>query len=219
MTSIAEFSVGADDFPLGRVFETHPDARFELDRVVPTGDTAMPYFWVFDADAVGVLGVLDDLPELRSVVLMENLDDRGLFRADWKPEHLGIMGAIMATDVTVVSATGSASGWEFQLRADETDAFAAFTQACTDRDVRTTLTRLNRLSEATTADEYGLTDDQREALVLAYEAGYYDDPRRTTLDALADRLDISRQAFAARLRRGYRNLVGAALVEAGSDDT
>ena len=84
MTSIAEFTLPAADFPLGRAFEDRPEVTLELDRVVPSGDTVMPYFWVRDpnCDLDGVPAVFESLPELRSVVLIEGLGDRGLFRAE-----------------------------------------------------------------------------------------------------------------------------------------
>jgi hypothetical protein len=37
-------------------------------------------------------------------------------------------------------------------------------------------------------------------------------PREVTLTELADRLDISRNALSARLRRGHRNLLANTLV-------
>lgn len=218
MLSIAEFTLRAGDFPLGRVFETDPGARFELDRVIPADDTFMPYFWVHASNLTDVLSTLEDLPELRSVVLMEDLGDRGLFRAEWNPEFKGVMDAIAETDVTVLSAVGSTDGWVFELRTGSRRAFSDFQEHCENHGVDVELTRLSRVSEETTDRDHGLTRDQREALVLAFEEGYYDDPRGTDLDSLAARLGISRQAFAARLRRGYRNFVENSLVRSGLDD-
>ncbi|OLZ42263.1 DNA-binding protein [Natrinema saccharevitans] len=214
MTSIAEFTLAPADFPLGRVFEERPEVALDLDRVVPSGDTVMPYFWVQDPDEelAAIRRLFDGLPELRSAVLMEDLGDRGLYRAEWKPEYMGIMRAIAETGVTVVSATGTRTGWVFELRAGSVDRFSAFQQYCTDHDIEVTLTRLNRLSEMTAGAEYGLTPDQREALLLAYNRGYYSDARETDQATLADELGISRQAFSSRLRRGYRNLIEGTIV-------
>lgn len=213
MTSIAEFTLPPRGFPLGRVFEDRPAATLELDRVIPSGDTVMPYFWVHvpDDDLRGVLAVFETLPELRSIVLMEDLGDRGLFRAEWEPEHAGIMWAIPESGLTVVSASGSREGWTFELRAEEAEQFAAFQRYCDDHDIDVALTRLRQLSELPSADRR-LTPEQREALVLAYREGYYETPRQTDQESLADHLDISRQALSSRLRRGYRNLVANTLV-------
>lgn len=52
-----------------------------------------------------------------------------------------------------------------------------------------------------------LTEKQREALALAVELGYYDQPRSATLDDLAERLGISRSGVSQRLNAVERKLV------------
>lgn len=223
MASIAEFTLSAAEFPLGRVFERWPAATLELDRVVPNADTVTAYFWVLrpaeggetraeDGAFEAVRDLFDGLPELRSATLMDAVGDRGLFRAEWDPEYAGIMRAIAVTGVTALSASGSADGWVFELRATESGQFSEFQRYCADHDIRVTLTRLNRLSETAPGAEYGLTPEQREALLQAYEGGYYEETRATDRATLASELGISRQAFAARLRRGHRNLIESTLV-------
>jgi predicted DNA binding protein len=54
--------------------------------------------------------------------------------------------------------------------------------------------------------------------LLALERGYYDEPREATLDDLAGEVGISRQAYARRLRRGYRTLIQAHLQFAGDGE-
>lgn len=152
------------------------------------------------------------LTELRSITLMEDLGDKGLFRAEWNPEYMGIMGAIAATDVTVVSAGGSKSGWTFELRAETAESFSQFQTHCDDREIPVRLTRLSQLTDTTTGRGYNLTEEQHEALVLAFERGYYREPRETNLEELASELGISRPSLSARLKRGYRNLLAATIV-------
>jgi predicted DNA binding protein len=71
---------------------------------------------------------------------------------------------------------------------------------------------LYALSEMRTGDAYNMTDTQEAALMQAFQAGYYDTPREATLEEIAEELEISRQAVANRLRRGYRNLIGTTLM-------
>lgn len=52
-----------------------------------------------------------------------------------------------------------------------------------------------------------LTDKQCEALSLAIESGYYDRPRGTTLDELAETLDITPSAVSQRLNAVNRRLI------------
>jgi predicted DNA binding protein len=227
VTVIAEFTMDPEAFPLGRVFAESPGVRLELDRVVPNDDTVMPYFWVHrtakDRSLAAIERVFADLVELREVRLMDDLGHRGLFRAEWDPAYLGIMRAVSETGVTVLSASGSRERWTFEIRTDGADQLSAFDRFCRDNSVDVTLARLSQLSSAlrTGGDDGdgdgdvtigGLTAPQREALVLAYREGYYDDTRTTDLNALADQLGISRQALSARLRRGYRTLVRGTLL-------
>ncbi|WP_254279682.1 bacterio-opsin activator domain-containing protein [Haloarcula marina] len=211
MPSIADFTLPATEFPLGRVFEDRPDATFELDRVVPSGDTVMPYFWVSDAgaDMAAITALLTELPELRSAELLVDTGTKGLFRAEWEPEFMGIMAAIAATGVTVLTASGSADGWRFEIRATELGQLSTFQRHCADSGVNVTLVRISQLTEAGSDAAYDLTPEQREALLLAFERGYYDDKRGVDQTELAAELGISRQAFASRLRRGYRALIGS----------
>ena len=220
MTQLAEFTLEATAFPLGRVFTERPDATLELDRVVPTGDTVMPYFWVGDTggEMRAVLAVFEELSELRSVTLVDDLGERGLFRAEWDPAYMGIMGAVAEASVTVVSASGSTEGWLFEIRAETAAQLSTFQGYCRDHDIDVSLTRLRHLSEVSPGENDGLTPAQREALLLAYAEGYYEEPRATDQTALAERLGISRQAFSARLRRGYRTLVESTIVRNSEDD-
>jgi predicted DNA binding protein len=52
-----------------------------------------------------------------------------------------------------------------------------------------------------------LTDKQREALVLAFDSGYYDRPRKASLADIAEQLGISKSAVSQRLRNAEMKLV------------
>ena len=57
-----------------------------------------------------------------------------------------------------------------------------------------------------------LSDRQEEAVVLAWESGYYEIPRGTTTAELAEQMDIDRRTLEEHLRLAERKLVGT-LVE------
>ena len=54
---------------------------------------------------------------------------------------------------------------------------------------------------------FGLTNEQREAIVLALKRGYFKIPREVQMQALADELDITQQAFSERLWRGLEKVL------------
>jgi predicted DNA binding protein len=59
---------------------------------------------------------------------------------------------------------------------------------------------------------YGLTDEQYEALVEAYQRGYFEVPLGITLAELAEELGVSHQALSERVRRGTGALVDDTLL-------
>jgi predicted DNA binding protein len=58
-----------------------------------------------------------------------------------------------------------------------------------------------------------LTDRQREALLLAVERGYFEEPRTVTLDELAADLDITQPAASGLIRRAVKRLVVSSLLD------
>lgn len=53
----------------------------------------------------------------------------------------------------------------------------------------------------------GLTDPQREALPTAYELGYFEIPRKASLEDFAAELDISASSASERLRRAQTQVI------------
>lgn len=58
-----------------------------------------------------------------------------------------------------------------------------------------------------------LTVKQQEALVLAFRLGYFDTPRKVSVDELADRLGLASSTLAVHLRRAERRLLAEVLKE------
>lgn len=57
-----------------------------------------------------------------------------------------------------------------------------------------------------------LTDEQREALLVAYDHGYFDEPREASLEDLAEVLDLTPAAVGGRIRRGMQSLIGMTIL-------
>lgn len=79
MSVILEFTVDNEAFEFGRVLAVSPEMHIELERVVPTGDTLMPFLWVSGADSAGFEESVRDhdaVRELRAFDRMHLPDDR-----------------------------------------------------------------------------------------------------------------------------------------------
>ncbi|SEW12950.1 helix-turn-helix domain-containing protein [Halobacterium jilantaiense] len=212
MATVVEFRSPADAFPLGTVFENLPGATVELERLVPQESFVVPYFWVRGADADDIEAAFESHSGVNSVVLVDSVDGEFLLRAAWAREYVGVLSALAETNLSVLAATGTASGWAFEVRGETRADVSAFRAYCQDNDIPIEITGVHALL-AVRGEGYELTDTQREALVLAYERGYFDSPRRASSADIAAELGISQQSLSSRLRRGQRRLVGATLVD------
>lgn len=76
------------------------------------------------------------------------------------------------------------------------------------RDIRR---EQDRTDQSARVDLGALTAKQRQTLEIAIESGYYERPRASNLDELANQLDISKSAVSQRLRAAERKLIEDAL--------
>lgn len=206
MATLATFTAGRGTFPIGSALDTFPEARIEVERLVPTGQVVMPYFWIEGPSGEQVADVLSASHRVEEVVVIDAVGDRSLLRCDCPNAKSVLLPAIVESEVTLLSAVGTGSGWTIEVRGHERADITAFAERCREGGVALTLTAIHELSrEAESVPE--LTAAQQCALRRAYEYGYYDEPRQCTLNEIAAELDISRQALSSRLRRAYRALV------------
>lgn len=211
MATEATFTVPPDEFPLGSIFGSVPGVTVELERIVPCKGVIIPYFWVRGVDIDDVEAAFSIHPGVKAIRLIDSIDDEYLLRVEWDPEFEGILNTLGETDVPLITAIGTNDQWTFEIRGDQRSDIAAFQQRCRERDIPVTLTALHALTPVEPAIEAALTDSQLEALVLAYELGYFNSPRDVTMAELGEELGISQQAIASRLRRGIRQILGRTL--------
>ncbi|AHF98615.1 bacterio-opsin activator [Halostagnicola larsenii XH-48] len=211
MATEATFTIPADQFPLGTVFEQLPGVTVRLERIVPSTDVVIPYFWVRGSHSDDVVAAFSDHPGVQDIELIDSVEDEYLLRAEWAADYAGVLSALTETGVPLIEAIGTDTEWTFEIRGDERSDIAGFQRRCREHDIPITLTALHALTPVETASESALTEEQQEALVLAYECGYFNSPREVTMDELGDELGISQQAIASRLRRGTRRVLGNTL--------
>jgi predicted DNA binding protein len=212
MTLEATFTVEESEFPLSAVFEQLSSVSIELDRVVPTTDAAVPYFWIYSDDTSKLTTDLADDVGINQVTILDQVEEAMFVRIDWNLDHETVLTAILNTDVTLLSGKGHGGQWVFNLRARNQSDLATFETYCRNHDLPVELTQLHTVSPLKNGQEFDLTADQRNALELAYERDYFESPRGATQADLAADLDVSRQAVSALLQRGIRQLVASTLV-------
>lgn len=206
MSTVIEFTVPASACALGRSLGDDPEALLELDRIVPTDDTVMPFFWVWHLDPEAFATAAGDEPAIEELSIVDRVEDGALFAARWDREAAGTLFAIVRSEGSLLDARATGGEWRFEVRFADRTATAAFREFCEERGVPLSLTRVTT-AVSPENDRYGLTDDQRDALATAYRRGYFEEPRRATLEDVAAELGISARAVAGRLRRGQATLL------------
>lgn len=211
MSVIAEFSIPASQFLLGRALQAAPSLEIELERVVPAGESAIPYIWVTGEGRDEFDDVLDDEPGLTAFEPLDTIDNRTLYRLEWDQSADTFLQTVFTHDATLLTANGDNESWLFQLRFDDSHDLSEFHTACGNGDLDMSVERLYNPIEPTMMDTRDLTDAQRNLIERAYDEGYFDVPRGITLVELASSLGISDQAVNERLRRGLKSLIATTL--------
>lgn len=211
MTVVAEFTIPPEAFPFGETLVEMPDMEIEIDQIVPSGESALPFFWVRGCEPDTFMEYAEGEPRVKDNRLLEKVDEVALSRAEWVLDAELING-LRELDVTIVESVGTADHWRFEVRTEDRDLFVAFQEVFEQQGIPISLNRLYDLEDLIEGDHRNLTADQRETLLTAYREGYFHRPQESTQADLAEQFDVSRRAISERLRRGTRNLVAATLL-------
>lgn len=214
MSVLAEFVIPAAEFVLAETLTVSPEIRIDITRVVGGTEHVTPYFWAAGDDLDGFERALREDEMVREVIVMEEqAENERFYRVTWEAATPTLIRAVEDAKATVLEAETTDNGeWSVKVLFPGETALSAFRDYCLEHDFAYDVERLYRPENPQEQAEYGVTDDQQEALEAAYRAGYYEVPRATTLTQLAEDLGISRNALSARLRRGNRNLLANTLV-------
>lgn len=214
----AEYEIGCDALPLVSVAAAVPDA--DVDIEISPGEGERPRFTARVTGDPETVDAVEDAFETAAFVgeYAEVLRDGETTRYTIRPgtsmaeqlgDHLDDLDGLRALyevpshiDLIRATPTGWIQGGRFADRA-AFDELREYWQRNADSFTLRRLTDADREE----APASGLTDSQREALRTAHEMGYFDVPRRASLDDVAAELGISASALSERLRRAQSTLV------------
>lgn len=218
MSVIVEFSLSTEDFVFGSALATAERMDVELEAIVPTGDSHVPYFWVTGEDFEAFERHAVEESKMTAIVQLDRIEDTALYRVEWEGEMDRLLEGLEETRGVVLEAMTREGGWYFQIRFPDHDSLARFSDICTEEGIEIDVERVYRLAETPqTGRSYDLTEKQREALLLAIQHGYFEVPRGITLTEIADELGITQQAASQRVRRGADKVLGGALLSSSGE--
>ena len=222
MSIIAEVET---DSPIAQqTLASVPDMMIEVEDYRGAGDgtTKLVYWATGDS-----FGAYEDSLRASALVegyrLLAEVRNRRLYRLTLSCEGQAIStySIVAELDIVILQLTATHAAVHLRARFPSRTELFAYRDACRERDVEFRLKNVyaaertgDDRDDDRTDDRFGVTPPQREALRRAAEMGYFDVPRGTTLESIAEELGISEQALSTRLRRGLTNLVENALPSA-----
>lgn len=141
-----------------------------------------------------------------------------VYRFEYADDATVFSGAIAEVNGISLDWTHDGAAWIVRVWLPDRAALATLWEYAAEHDIEFSL---ERVSDYATPDgmEPRLTENQREALLLALEMGYFEEPRGATLNEVADELGISQPSAGGRLRRGIKRLLLSTVAEAGDGTT
>lgn len=221
MSVLLEFTIDAEEFRLGHVLSNGGDLHFELERIVPTSDHVMPFVWVAtdgdpDVDLPPFEERVRESDRVRELLVLDRTDDGGLYRIEWVEDGEDLIRALAESEATVLEAVGNGT-WTFRVRFTNHDHLTDFHNAITDSGITIHIERTYTFAEESARRrDFGLTPEQREALVLALRRGYFATPSETSLDELAEELGVTKQAVSNRIRGGNEKILRPLLLSSAA---
>jgi predicted DNA binding protein len=215
---IADFAIPADVVALEDTFESLPEVSIEIERLAThSREWVMPFAWVTAADLGAFETAAAADPSVDALEAVDTTGDVGLYNVRWSSGVEQLIDAVVDQNGIVLEADARWGEWYLKLRFLEQHHLEEFQAYFAEHDYSYELRRLVTDREPVRS-EFDLTPPQREVLVAALEAGYFDVPRKTKITALAEQLDISANAASQRLRRASANLVRNTLTVAADRD-
>jgi predicted DNA binding protein len=144
--------------------------------------------------------------------VIETRDEEAIYSFEYTDEAKLLSPVVSAANGVILDMKNDGSAWILTIWAPERTDLVQLWEYAQQNDVDIDLLRINEYDSIGTTDA-GLTDSQREALLVAFETGYFEEPRDATLGELAAELDISQPAASGLLRRGIKRLVISSLVD------
>ena len=212
MGIFGEFRVPPQALALSETFETEPETVVQIDRVVASDMKSLTqYFIVSGVSNAAFEAAASSDESINSLQQILDGDPGTMYRARWGESVESLVQVYTKEGTSILKARGTADGWVLRIRFDDHALIGEFTSHLRDQGFSFDLIRLHEMSYTQTGSQFGLTPKQHEALVTAWQMGFFELPRETSMEAVADELGIRPQSLSDRLRRAQNILIGDTL--------
>ncbi|WP_256298222.1 histidine kinase N-terminal 7TM domain-containing protein [Haloarchaeobius salinus] len=207
---VLTYRVPAEGSVLARVSAAH-DCTLTVEGTVPVEDSGLLcYIEVADCDDVeAVVSTLGDADEVERARRVPNRDT-----VEVRLRGPSVLGVVTARGARLGEASARDGELTFVAETATGNAVRELTEALEEAVGPVTLR--SKQERPPVAEDgvraaaiEGLTDRQREAVVAAHNAGYFEWPRESTAEEIADAMDIASSTFHSHLRKSLSKVVTA----------
>nr|WP_303647279.1 histidine kinase N-terminal 7TM domain-containing protein [Haloarchaeobius sp. FL176] len=204
------YQVSAEGSPLARVSAAH-DCTLIVEGTVPVEDSGL-LCYVDVEDCGDVEAVIDTFADADEVERVRQVPNRDTVEVRLRgPSALGV---VTARGARLGEATARDGQLTFVAETATGNAVRQLTEVLEDAVGPVSLRSKRERPPATEDDGRiatveGLTDRQREAVVAAHNAGYFEWPRESTAEEIADAMEIASSTFHSHLRKSLSKVVSA----------
>lgn len=208
MRFIAEIQLHHPELVLTETLRRSPGMDVELEyQLIGGADSYILLFQVRGDDFETFESALDDDPTVSEAARMITTDHFRIYRCRLRSTEYLVLARGVELGLRLLETTGTEAGWYATLEVPEMETLQRFQEYCEQKGVTLSIQKLYHTEETGYVGAYGLTPQQRDAIITAHEAGYFNEPRDTSLTGVAATLGVSPSAANGRLRRGLRNLI------------
>lgn len=209
---VVGLTIPVEDFILQETLTAVPEATFASKRIVQSGGSGMlPLLWVRGAEREELESALEADCDVDGFSLLAEADGKCLYQMEWADHLYLLLEMLTNAQATVLDLYGTAQGWSLHVLYPSRESLSESIEFCETRNFSADVQSIQQF-DCNYKGRYGLTAKQYEALMLAYEEGYFSVARETDLKALADRIGVSHQALSERLRRSIESLLEHTIV-------
>lgn len=187
---------------IGDISTDYPDVEFRVLAALPTEDTGVGLVELTGSDLVPVARAIQERDAILSLDVLGRSPDRLLIQFE--------------TDEPLLLFSVQESGVPLEPPVDIVDGRATVEVTASQDRLSTFGTQLEQFGmhfdveyvrRTVDATDQLLTDRQRELVLAAVDAGYYDTPRESSLTGLADQLDMAKSTVSETLHRAEETII------------
>lgn len=156
----------------------------------------------------------DEDPTVISYRLVLDNGEKRVYRVVLNDEEAEVFSPEAgALGIRIVGAWDNDGYWTGQLVSPTRENYAEWVAYCKERGAEVCTESLYSQTSGDLVDYTGLTESQIEALRVALEMGYFDEPKQATLEEVGAELELSPSACGRLIRRGNKRLIESSLRE------